>query len=182
MQINKYFIKNLVIIFLSLTCLVSMTIYDITLKNAKTSEEIHLSDYKGKVIMIVNTASLCGFTKQYSAMQELWEKYRNKDFILIGVPTNDFGGQEPGTNQEISNFCELNFGIDFLITEKISSKGKNKHPLFELINKEFSNLSGPLWNFYKYIFSKDGKALDWFASTTEPNSEKITSLIERNIK
>lgn len=173
--------KNIYIIILLSFSLVSMTLYDITLTDSKTSEAIHLSDYKGKIVMIVNTASLCGFTKQYSSMQNLWDKYKNKNFILIAVPTNDFGDQEPGTNKEINDFCETNFGIDFIITEKITSKGENKHPLFKLINNEFSYGSGPLWNFYKYLFSKEGEAIDWFASTTEPDSEKIISIIEKNL-
>ena len=173
--------KHIFTIFLLSLSLSSMTIYDIKLKEAKTSKEVELNDYKGKVIMLVNTASLCGFTKQYAAMQKVWGKYRSQNFILIAIPTNDFGSQEPGGNKEISNFCEVNFGIDFIITEKITSKGRNKHPIFQLISDEFSLGAGPLWNFYKYIFSSTGQPIAWFTSITEPDSDRITEILEESL-
>lgn len=176
---TKY-IKTLFIIIFGLS-LSSMNIYDIKFEDGKTGKEINMSDFKGKVVMVVNTASLCGFTKQYGAMQELWDKYRDKGFILIGVPTNDFSNQEPGTDAEIHNFCELNFGINFIITKKVTSKGKNKHPFFKLVSDEFSLGSGPNWNFYKYVFATDGKPLNWYSPLTKPDSHRIKNLIETNL-
>lgn len=156
----------------------SMSIYDISFENSKTGEEIKLSDYKDKVIMIVNTASLCGFSNQFNTMQELWDKYKDKDFVLIAVPTNDFGSQEPKSDSEIVSFCTINFGINFLITKKVTSKGKNIHPFFKQIKQDFSFIAGPYWNFYKYIYSKNGNPLAWFSPMTKPHSNRIKKIIE----
>lgn len=159
----------------------SMNIYDIKFEDSRTGRDINLSDYRGKVIMIVNTASFCGFTKQYSDLQAIWEKYRDQNFILIAVPTNDFGKQEPKGNDEIVEFCEVNFGINFPIAKKVTSKGDHKHEFFKLVKQDFSRLAGPKWNFYKYIYSSEGKAVNWFSSVTNPSSRSIKVAIEKNM-
>ncbi len=157
----------------------SMSIYDINFEDSKTGKPINLSEYRGnKAIMIVNTASMCGFTKQYGAMQRLWDDFKDKNFILIAVPTNDFGGQEPKTNEEIVDFCETNFGINFLIAKKVTSKGSDTHPFFKLVTQDFGKSAGPSWNFYKYLYSQEGKPISWFSSFRSPDSEYIKSYIE----
>ncbi|MDX1924359.1 MAG: glutathione peroxidase [Rickettsiaceae bacterium] len=158
-----------------------MSIYDISFENGKTGEKINLSDYKGKLIMIVNTASMCGFAKQFGALQELWGKYKDKGFILIAVPTNDFWGQEPKSDQEIVSFCEVNFGINFQVAKKVTMKGEDAHPIFQLIKKDFGSASGPFWNFYKYVYSPEGKPLNWFSSIRAPNSKRMKTFIEKNL-
>lgn len=176
------FIKQFCVIFLIWFTASAMSIYDITFENIKTGEPVKLSSYRGKVIMIVNTASLCGFSTQYTQLEEIWQKYKDKNFILIAIPTNDFGSQEPGGNQEIATFCERNFNTTFNVVRKITSKGKDKHDIFKLINTDFSDFAGPMWNFYKYIYSPSGEPLEWFSSLTKPDSKKITNIIEKHLK
>lgn len=171
----------LFILSISITLMSMGGLYDITFTDAKTSKKINLSDYKGNLIMVVNTASLCGFTKQYNAMQEIWEKYKDRGFILIAVPTNDFGNQEPGADDEIVNFCKVNFGINFPITTKVSSKGDKQDPFFKLARKDFGYFSGPFWNFYKYLYSPEGKPIKWYSSFTKPDSSSLEKIIEKNL-
>ena len=142
---------------------------------------INLSDYKGKVIVIVNVASRCGFTKQYSDLQNLWTNYKDKDLIVIGVPTNDFK-QEPGSNADIKDFCETNFNINFPITEKINVLGENAHPFYKWAKENFGKGAIPKWNFHKIIIGKDGKVADTFASITNPSSRKFINFIEEEVK
>ena len=144
-------------------------------------QSIKISDYKGKVILIVNVASRCGFTKQYDDLQNLWTNYKDNDLIVIGVPTNDFK-QEPASNKDIKDFCETNFNIDFLLTEKINVLGKNAHPFYKWAKKNFGNGAIPKWNFHKIIIGKDGKVADTFASITNPSSKKFINFIEEQIK
>lgn len=158
-----------------------MNIYDITFEDARSDKKIDLADYKGKVIMIVNTASLCGFTKQFAELESLWKNYKDNDFVLIAVPTDSFGHQEPKNNDEIVSFCEVNFGIDFLIAKKVNAKGKDKHPFFNLVRKDFGLFATPKWNFFKYLYSANGKPLNWFSSLRTPNSKVIKSSIENNL-
>ena len=156
-------------------------LYDIEIESI-TGEIISLSKYKGKTIFLVNVASNCGFTKQYSDLQNLWEKYREKDLIVIGMPSNQFGGQEPGSNSEIKDFCETNFGIDFPISEKTDVIGKNAHPFYQWAKKNHGISAIPKWNFHKIIIGKNGKIVETFASFTKPNSKKFIKLIEAQIK
>ena len=144
--------------------------------------ELKLSEYKDKVVIIVNVASRCGFTSQYEDMQTIWDKYQNKGVVMIGVPSNDFGNQEPGNSSEIKNFCEAKFGITFPITEKIKVKGDNAHPFYIWAKKNYGNSAVPKWNFYKIIIGKDGKIAKTFTSMTNPSSKKFTSSIEELIK
>lgn len=145
------------------------------------SGPLNLSSYKGKVIMIVNTASLCGFTKQYAELQTLYETYKDRGLVIIAVPSNDFGSQEPGDGEEIKTFCETNFNITFPLTQKVDVKGDKAHPFFIWTHKELGMLSGPKWNFYKYLIDKNGKLIGWFSSFTKPTSKKIINLIEENL-
>ena len=138
---------------------------------------IKLSDYKDKVIIIVNVASRCGYTPQYEDLQELWSRYKSRNVVVIGVPTNNFR-QEPKSNKEIKSFCETNFGITFPLTEKINVIGKNSHPFYKWAKKDFGVGAIPKWNFHKIIIDKNGKVIDTFASFTKPSSVKFIKVIE----
>ena len=142
---------------------------------------IKLSDFKDKVLVIVNVASRCGYTPQYEALQNLWTNYKDKDLVVIGVPTNNFK-QEPGNNSQIKDFCETNFGINFPMTEKIDIIGKNAHPFYKWAKETYGIGAIPKWNFHKIIINKKGKVIDTFASFTKPNSSKFINLIENEIK
>ena len=146
--------------------------------NDINNKVVNLSDFKGKIILLVNVASKCGFTKQYTGLQELYEKYKDNGLVVLGVPSNQFGGQEPGTNDEIKNFCETNFNITFPITDKVDVKGDNAHTLYKWAKKNYGNSTVPKWNFHKILINKEGKIHDTFSSFTEPLSEKIKKQIE----
>ena len=143
--------------------------------------EINLQDFKKNVIVVVNVASRCGFTNQYEDLQNLWSNYKEKDLIIIGVPTNNFK-QEPGSNKDIKDFCETNFNIDFPMTEKMDVIGKNPHPFFTWARENHGRSAIPKWNFHKIIIGKNGKVVDTFASITRPSSKKFIDLIEKEIK
>ena len=143
-------------------------------------DKIKLSDYKGKVIVVVNVASRCGYTPQYEGLQSLWSNYKNKDLIVLGVPTNNFR-QEPGSNKEIKDFCVSNFGITFPMTEKISVIGNNSHPFYKWAKEDYGIGAIPKWNFHKIIIGKEGKIVDTFSSITKPSSKKFLKIIEELI-
>ena len=140
-----------------------------------------LSDYKGKIIIAVNVASQCGFTKQYEEMQDIWEKYETKGIVMLGIPSNDFGNQEPGTSKEIKNFCEAKFGISFPMTEKVTVKGSEAHPFYLWARENYGKSAVPKWNFHKIIIGKDGKIANTFSSITKPSSKKFIKAIEELI-
>ena len=142
--------------------------------------EIVLNDYKEKVIVIVNVASRCGYTPQYSDLQKLWSEYK-KDVVVIGVPTNNFK-QEPEDNVKIKEFCETNFGITFPMSEKVDVIGGNAHPFFKWAKKNHGISAIPKWNFHKIIIGKNGKVVDTFASFTKPSSKKFLNVINKEIK
>ena len=151
------------------------SIYDIKL-NAINGKPIELSQFKGKHILFVNVASECGFTPQYKDLQELYNKHEEK-LQIIGVPCNQFGNQEPGNSETIASFCEVNYGVSFLISEKIDVKGENQHPLYTWLTQEINNDvkdSTVKWNFQKYLIAPNGKFVDYYLSTTNPLSSKIT--------
>ena len=141
--------------------------------------EIELSQYKNKVVLIVNVASKCGFTKQYDDLQELYELYKNKGLVVLGIPSNQFGGQEPGSEKEIKDFCETNFNITFPMTSKYNVKGDKAHPIYLWAKQTYGNSSVPKWNFHKILINKQGKIEDTFASFTGPMSKKIIKKIEK---
>jgi len=140
---------------------------------------LNLSEYKNKVIVVVNVASQCGFTNQYDDMQKIWEKYQPRGVIMLGIPSNDFGNQEPGSSQEIKNFCEAKFGISFPMTEKVSVKGESAHPFYKWAKKNHGKSAVPKWNFHKIIIGKNGKIVDTFASITNPSSKKFVEALEK---
>ena len=154
--------------------------YDYTF-NSIDGEKIKLEDFKEKIIVVVNVASRCGYTPQYEDLQNLWINYKDKDLVVIGVPTNNFK-QEPGSNKEIKNFCETNFGINFPMTEKIDVIGKNAHPFYKWAKNNHGISAIPKWNFHKIIVGKNGKIIDTFASFTKPSSGKFINTIEKEIK
>ena len=146
--------------------------------NSITGEVINLKKYKNKTILLVNVASKCGFTKQYSSLQALYEKYQNQGLVVIAMPSNQFGGQEPGTNDEIKNFCETNFNITFPITDKFDVKGENAHEIYIWAKNNFGKSTVPKCNFHKILINKSGKIQDTFNSFTDPMSKKIIKEIE----
>ena len=150
-------------------------IYDIAI-NSLSGEPIELSQFEGKKMLFVNVASECGFTKQYKGLQKLSDAYRDS-LVVIGVPCNQFGHQEPGDSSQIQSFCERNFGVTFLLTEKIQVKGSNKHPLYNWLTEKKLNgkkSSSVKWNFQKYLVDENGNLIDFYYSITKPLSSKIT--------
>jgi len=155
------------------------SIYDVQI-NSITGDKIDLSDFKGKKILFVNVASECGFTKQYTGLERLYQLYKDK-LVVIGVPCNQFGGQEPGTDEEIIKFCKENYGVSFLLTEKIEVKGEGIHPLYKwLCTKEINGKSNSTvkWNFEKYLVNEKGEFVNYFYSTTKPMSSKIVDYLK----
>ena len=137
-----------------------------------------LKQFKNKTILLVNVASNCGFTKQYSELQELYDEYNDKGLVVLGVPSNQFGGQEPGSNNEIKDFCETNFNITFPMTAKIDVKGKNAHPIYLWAKENHGNSAVPKWNFHKILINKYGKIEETYSSFTKPMSKKLINKIE----
>lgn len=153
----------------------SVSIYDLQI-NSLIGEPINLKDYNDKYILFVNVASECGFTGQYEGLQKLYDTHKD-DLMVIGVPCNQFGSQEPGSAQEIQTFCKANYGVTFLMTEKIDVKGDNQHPLYQWLTDESKNgksNSSVKWNFQKYLVGKNGELIDYYYSMTKPLSNKIT--------
>jgi glutathione peroxidase len=142
-------------------------------------EPLPLERFAGRPLLVVNTASLCGYTYQYAALQRVWRRYRDRGLVVLGVPSNDFGGQEPGTAEQIKTFCETNFDVDFPLTEKVRVRGPDAHPFFVWLRRELGERAGPRWNFYKYLIGPDGRALGVWPSSVEPDSPEITGAIER---
>jgi glutathione peroxidase len=156
----------------------AQSVYDIDLNNID-GVNIDLSKFKGKYILFVNVASNCGFTKQYADLEKLYQQYK-QELVVIGLPCNQFGGQEPGNSIEIKQFCQKNYGVSFPITEKINVKGKNIHQLYSWLTDKEKNgniNSNVKWNFQKYLVGRSGELVNYFYSTTNPLSNKITSLI-----
>ena len=146
--------------------------------NTIDGESKNLSDFKGKKMLFVNTASQCGFTPQYLELQELHEKH-GEELVIIGFPANNFGGQEPGSNDQIKKFCQKNYGVSFMLSEKVSVKGKNIDPIFKWLNaQDNQSFKGDImWNFEKYLIDESGKLIKRYRSMTKPDSDKIISLI-----
>ena len=156
----------------------AQSVYDIDLNNID-GVNIDLSKFKGKYILFVNVASNCGFTKQYADLEKLYQQY-NQELVVIGLPCNQFGGQEPGTPIEIKQFCQKNYGVSFPITEKINVKGEKIHQLYSWLTDKEKNgniNSNVKWNFQKYLVGRSGELVNYFYSTTNPLSNKITSLL-----
>ena len=155
----------------------SQIFYDLNIKSID-GDELNITKMSGKTILLVNVASNCGFTKQYDELQQLYDEYKNRGLIVIGVPSNQFGGQEPGTESEIKDFCETNFNITFPITSKYDVKGSNAHPIYLWAKETFGKSAVPKWNFHKILINKEGKVEDTYLSFTNPLSNKITKKLE----
>ena len=154
-------------------------IYQIPLKDID-GNPTNLSAYKGKVLLIVNVASKCGFTRQYSGLEDLYETYNPRGFVVLGFPCNQFAGQEPGDEQQIKQFCSTNFGVNFPLFAKIDVNGPSRHPLYNYIIGSDSPLKGSIkWNFNKILVDRDGKPVERYGSLTSPNSKKLRQSIER---
>ncbi|OBZ89072.1 Glutathione peroxidase 2 [Choanephora cucurbitarum] len=148
------------------------TLYDFTVKNIK-NEDWNLADLKGKVVLFVNVASKCGFTKQYSGLEELYKKYEDKGFVIVGAPCNQFGGQEPGSEEEIQNFCSMTWSVTFPLTAKVDVNGDNEAPIYKWLKESKPGILGlkrVKWNFEKFLINREGKVEKRYASTTEPKS------------
>ncbi len=143
-----------------------------------SGEKIELAKYKNKVILLVNTASYCGFTKQYSDLQNLWDKYKNDGLVVLGVPSNSFN-QEKKDDKEVKKFCEVNFSINFPLTSITTVKGEDAHEIFKWAKKNYGNAAVPKWNFHKILINKNGKIEETFSSFTNPLSKKITTKIDK---
>lgn len=140
-------------------------------------DALPMERYRGKAVLVVNTASRCGFTNQYEGLQELWSRYKSKGLVVLGVPSNDFGRQEPGTESEIKEFCSVNFAVDFPMTEKVVVSGEQAHPLYRWMAEQ-SDGAEPQWNFYKYLIDPDGRVVRLFPSQTRPTDDVLIATIE----
>jgi glutathione peroxidase len=160
------------------------SVYDFTVKDIN-GKEVKLKTYAGKVMLIVNVASKCGFTPQYEGLQSLYEKYQSEGFVVLGFPANNFLGQEPGSNEEIKQFCSLTYGVTFPMFSKISVKGDDMAPLYIYLTNESTNpkFAGDIsWNFNKFLIGRDGTILDRFDSRDSPESEKVVKAIAAALK
>jgi len=156
-------------------------IKQITVKDID-GKSVKLADYQGKVLLIVNVASYCGYTKQYSGLENIYKEYKSKGFEILAFPCNQFGGQEPGTNEEIKNFCSSKFDVTFKLFDKIDVNGKNKSPLYSILTENEVTGKGDIkWNFEKFLIDKNGNIVDRFPTSVEPDSKKLTSSIEKEL-
>lgn len=160
----------------------SNSLHQYRIKSAK-GKEIDLAQYKGKVVLVVNTASKCGFTPQFEGLEELYQEFKDKGLEIIGMPSNEFGGQEPNSNEGAQEFCQINYGVSFPITEKIKvKKGPEQNEVFKFLTDKKLNGQvnlAPLWNFQKYLIDKDGHVVDYFLTVTKPNSPKVKKAIQK---
>ena len=169
------------LLIMATTLFAASGIYSFTL-NSIDGKPAPLADYKGKVVLVVNVASQCGYTPQYSALEATYEKYKDQGFVILGFPANNFGAQEPGTNEEIKTFCTRKYSVTFPMYAKISVKGADKHPLYQFLTDKQANPStgGEIqWNFTKFLVGKDGKVVTRFESDVEPESPEVTAAIEK---
>jgi len=167
-----------VTLFASLPAMAETTAYDFTLTGID-GKPMPLSQFKGHPLLIVNTASECGYTPQYEDLEKLWLTYKDKGLVVIGVPSNDFGGQEPGTASDIAEFCKLNYGVTFPLADKTVVKGAKAQPFYKWAGEKAGMLGRPKWNFHKYLIGADGHFIDWFSTQTKPMSPKITAAIDK---
>ena len=164
------------ILFMSNTDASEKVFHDFTIESI-SGEIINLSDYKSKVVLLVNTASKCGFTPQYSGLQKIYERFRDDGLVVLGVPTNDFN-QELSKESDVREFCEIRFGVEFPMSSIQPIRGENAHPIYKWIQANVSVIGQPRWNFHKYLIGKDGKIINWFSSMTSPTSEGLVNQIE----
>lgn len=170
------FIFFLTMFFGSNTSSSEKSFHDFTIESIN-GDQITLSDYKNKVVLLVNTASQCGFTPQYSGLQKIFDRYKDDGLIVLGVPSDDFN-QELSNEEEVKKFCEIRFGVNFPMTSIQKIRGNDAHPLYQWISSNVSVIGQPRWNFHKYLISKEGKVLNWFSSMTSPSSEGLVKQVE----
>ncbi|MDE2382981.1 MAG: glutathione peroxidase [Alphaproteobacteria bacterium] len=156
------------------------SLYDFTLTGLD-GKPLPLAQFRGHPVLLVNTASECGFTPQYEGLEKLWEDNKEKGLVIIGVPSNDFGGQEPGTSGEIATFCKKNYGVSFPLADKAVVSGDEAIPVYKWAGEQAGFFGKPKWNFHKYLFDRNGQFVDWFASSTTPDSDKIRYAIQRQL-
>lgn len=159
----------------------NQSIHQFTVKDL-AGNEVKLKDYKGKVLLIVNTASRCGYTPQFDGLEKLYNKYKDKGFAVLGFPSNDFGSQEPLNGQAIHAFCEVNYGVTFPLFEKVHVRGSKAAPLFQFLSDKKLNGkidSAPKWNFHKYLINQEGKVVDFFYTITAPDASRLQRAIEK---
>ena len=154
------------------------TAYDFSF-DALGGGKLPLSQFAGKVILVVNTASRCGFTSQYKALEYLYNMFKERGLVILGVPSNDFGGQEPGTEEEIKQFCEINYGVTFPMTSKQVVSGNGANPFYTWLHEALGFGSAPKWNFHKYLVDKKGMPVEYFSSITTPDSDKLIASIDK---
>ena len=170
LTVLMFFFKN------TATANYEKSFYDFSIESI-TGETIKFDEYKNKVVLVVNTASYCGFTKQYDELQELWDLYKSKGLIVLGIPSNSFN-QEKTNNADVKEFCEVNFNINFPLSTITEVKGKNAHEIFKWAKENHGKSAVPKWNFHKILINKEGKIEDTFASITKPMSKKLIKIIE----
>jgi len=181
-NLRTYFL-GLVILLMSASLFAAGSIYDFTL-NSIDGKPMPLADFKGKVILVVNMASRCGFTPQYSALESIYEKYKDQGFVILGFPANNFGSQEPGTNAEIKKFCSAKYNVTFPMYAKVSVKGDDQTPLYKYLTESANpTLAGEIkWNFTKFLVDRNGRVVQRFEPETTPDSPQVTSAIEKALK
>ncbi|MFO1434301.1 MAG: glutathione peroxidase [Candidatus Competibacteraceae bacterium] len=154
-----------------------MTAHDFTFMDIN-QQPLSLAEFRGRPLLIVNTASECGYTPQYADLQKLWERYRARGLVVLGVPSNDFGAQEPGTETQIQEFCSTRYGVDFPLTARQKVSGGDAHPFYRWIGQHLGEAGVPRWNFHKYLIDKEGNLADLWPSRVEPLSKEITQAVE----
>lgn len=175
---TKLSLLTLTLLIASLNPLNGDMIYDLTAIDIDNQTK-NLQEYEGKVVLVVNVASKCGFTGQYENLESLYQSYKDKGLVVLGFPCNQFGSQEPGTSEDIKSFCSLNYGVTFPMFEKVEVNGPNQHPLYAHLTGESSPFPGKIkWNFSKFLIGRDGEILARYGSMTNPESSKITDAIE----
>jgi glutathione peroxidase len=152
------------------------SLYDFSLTTL-AGAPMPMAQFAGKVVLLVNTASACGFTPQYAELETLWKENKDRGLVVIGVPCNDFGGQEPGTANDIATFCKANYGVTFPMAGKVAVKGPAADPLYVWAGEKAGLLGRPKWNFHKYLFDRNGRFVDWFSSQTKPGGPKISAAL-----
>ena len=182
-RIRCYFILGASLLMASGTLFAASSIYDFMLPSID-GKPAPLGSYKGKVVLLVNVASRCGYTPQYTALEAIYEKYKDRGFVILGFPANNFGGQEPGTNEEIKTFCSSKYSVTFPLYAKVSVKGSDQTPLYRYLTKEANPaVAGDIqWNFTKFLVDRDGKVVKRFESAITPDSPEVVSAIERLLK
>ncbi len=173
----KYLIALYFIFFVTMSESKIRSFHDFSIESIE-GKNLELSNYKNKVVLLVNTASKCGFTPQYAGLQKIYDRYKDEGLIVLGVPSNDFN-QEFGKDSDVKEFCEIRYGVNFPLTKITNVRGDNAHPIYKWISENVSVIGTPRWNFHKYLIGKDGQIINWFSSMTSPTSQSFTNQVEK---